>query len=306
MASPFASALGLSPTSSSSSTKYSGMYLCIHVDGYNQSLCSVDIDAEDGEVDMYAEESEPVELLIAIDVSESNKERDSIFQKISDGSIIRGLIELEDGYLESKNKEREAQGIDPEFYFSRINPCSVDLISLDKGSDWEGLYQKDSDLKYIGECDEYEFEENDKDVFTAGYTFEEVKKYAIIEVLDGNSLKVECYTSAKDVLFSLEKIGVYSAPDLIDEFKAKYSGKTFSIFGEFEWCKDEHSLKIAIEGLGLRCVEEREKPDIIFVGDVDTSVDGVYERWEVLISSCPLQHGKFSEPSLEEVFKASS
>ena len=66
------------------------------------------------------------------------------------------------------------------------------------------------------ECDEYEFEENDKDVFTAGYTFEEVKKYAIIEVLDGNSPKVECYTSAKDVLFSLEKIGVYSAPYLID------------------------------------------------------------------------------------------
>ena len=33
------------------------------------------------------------------------------------------------------------------------------------GGDWEGLYQKDSDLKYIGECDEYEFEENDKDVF---------------------------------------------------------------------------------------------------------------------------------------------
>ena len=27
------------------------MYLCIHVDGYNQSLCSVDIDAEDGEVE---------------------------------------------------------------------------------------------------------------------------------------------------------------------------------------------------------------------------------------------------------------
>ena len=92
MASPFASALGLSPTSSSSSTKYSGMYLCIHVDGYNQSLCSVDIDAEDGEVDMYAEESEPVELLIAIDVSESNKERDSIFQKISDGSKFKRSI----------------------------------------------------------------------------------------------------------------------------------------------------------------------------------------------------------------------
>ena len=59
-------------------------------------------------MDMYAEESEPVELLIAIDVSESNKERDSIFQKFLMAQSF-GLIELA-AYLESKTKSVRLRG----------------------------------------------------------------------------------------------------------------------------------------------------------------------------------------------------
>ena len=58
--------------------------------------------------------------------------------------------------------------------------------------------------------------------------------------------------------------------------------------------------------LGLRLVDESDGPDILFVGEIDTSIDGIYERWEAIVSRHPIQHGKFSEPLLSEVFETAS
>lgn len=305
MGSTVAASLGLRPTVSSSSTQHPGRFLYIHVDGYNQTLHSVVVEELDEYKDLYAEESEPIELGITIDISESNDERTKVFEKIFDGSIIRALIELEPGYLKCKNAQRESQGIDSDYLFYPISPCNVDLIELEKTGDWEGLYCKISSLEYIGECDEYEYEEDDINVFTAGYTIESVKGYAIADVFEDGDLKTERYSSSKEVLRALEKLGIFSFPGAVEEFKSKYSGKTFALFGKFDWCEDTERLKMAIESLGVRFAGDNESPEILFIGEIDISIDGILEKWETLNKGCPIQHRSESEPLLREVCEAS-
>ena len=304
MSSPIAHALGLDPSSSSSETQSPGTYLYIHADGYNQSLHSVDVEELGDSSDLYAEESEPIGLGIAILLSEGNEKNSEIFSRIADGSIIRGLVELEPGYLESKNAGTESQGIASKFF--HLKACTVDLFENDRSGDWEYLYSKVDKIQYIGICDDYEFEEKDDDVFTAGYLPEEIHHFALADVSDGGSAEVQTFTSTDDILNAASERGLFAKPELLNQFKSLYQGKTFVVFGDFDWCEDTTSLIAALESLGLKPVAETEKPEVVFVGSIDSSVNGIPTRWEALVSSYPIQHGKFTEPVLKEVFKAAS
>ena len=304
MPSPIAHALGLDPSSSSSETQTPGTYLYIHADGYNQSLHSVDVEELDDSSDLYAEESEPIGLGIAIRLSESHEETAEILNRIADGSIIRGLVELEPGYLESKNAGAESQGIAAKFF--HLKTCSVDLFEKDRSGDWEYLYSKVDKLQYIGICDDYEFEEKDDNVFTAGYSIEEVHHYALVDIPDDGSIEVQTFTSTEGVLNAASERGLFVKPGLLDQFKSLYKGKTFVVFGDFDWCEDPASLIATLKSLGLKPVAETEKPEVVFVGSIDSSVAGIPTRWEALVSGYPIQHGKFTEPALKEVFKAAS
>lgn len=254
--------------------------------------------------ELYAEESEPVELGIAIRISEPNAERSSIFQHILDGTIIRGLVEEEQGYLEAKNNGLESQGVEAKFF--RINASCVDLIDLDRSGDWECLYRRNGPLQYVGECDEYDIEETDENIFTAGYTIEEIKSFAVADVLEDGSVRVESYTSSDEMMGALETKGLFSKPGIIEQFSSMYSGRTFALFGTYDWCDDQEKLKATLCRLGLQSVDEMDGPDIVFVGRIDPSIDGIYARWEAIVSRYPIQHGKFTEPLLSEVFAAAS
>lgn len=254
--------------------------------------------------ELYAEESEPVELGIAIRIAESTAECSSIFQHILDGTIIRGLVEVEHGYLDAKNVGLEAQGVEARHF--RINASCVDLIDLDRSGDWEYLYRKNELLQYVGESDEFEFEETDENVFTAGYTIESIKSFALADVFEDGSVKVASYNSSDEILGALETRGVFNKPGIVERFRSMYSGKTFAVFGTYEWCDDQEKIKEILGGLGLRLVDEMDGPDIVFVGKIDPSIDGIYARWEAIVSRHPIQHGKFTEPLLSEVFAAAS
>jgi hypothetical protein len=299
-----AHALGLEPASSSSKLQETGTYLYIYADGYNQSLHSVDVDGEDDTTDYFAEESEPIGLGIAIKLSQSSPDTSDVFQRILDGSINRGLVELEAKYLECKNAGAESQGIAARFF--RLKPQLIDLIEKDASGDWEYLYSKHGSLQYIGECSDYDFEENDDDVFTAGYTIEEVLRYALADIDGEGSLKVKIFSSSEELIKAAGQRGLFAKPSIVDEFKLKYAGKSFTIFGSFDWCQDLDALNATLQGLGLQVAEETERPEVVFVGQIDTDIEGIYKRWEALVSSYPIQHGEFSEPSLEEVFKAAT
>lgn len=304
MSSAIAKALGLEPSTTSAATQNSGCYLYLHADGYNQSLHSVDVDELESSDELYAEESEPVELGIAIRISEKNAECSSIFQHILDGTLIRALVEEEQGYLDAKNNGLEAQGVEAKFF--RINASCVDLIDLDRSGDWECLYRRNKSLQYVGECDEFDIEETDENVFTAGYTVESIRSFALADVFEDGSVKVESFTSSDEILRALETKGLYNKPGIVEQFRSMYSGKTFALFGTYEWCDDEEKLKAMLGSLGLHLVDESDGPDILFVGEIDTSIDGIYERWEAIVSRYPIQHGKFSKPLLSEVFETAS
>jgi len=299
-----AHALGLKPISSSTKLQEAGTYLYIYADGYNQSLHSVDVDGEDDVGDFFAEESEPIGLGIAIRLSQTGSEPSDVFHRIIDGSINRGLVELEPGYLECKNKGAESQGINASFF--RLEPSLIDLIEKDASGDWECLYSKHGALQYIGECSDYDFEENDDDVFSAGYTIEEILQYALAVIDEDGSLEVKIFSSSDELINAVGLRGLINKPSIVDEFKARYAGKSFTIFGTFDWCEDLEALNATLRGLGLQVAEGTESPQVVFVGRIDTKIEGIYNRWEALVSSHPIQHGEFSEPSLEKVFKAAS
>lgn len=303
MSSAISLALGLEPCASTADVK-PGSYLYIHADGYNQSFHSVESDEVDSFCELYAEESEPVELGIAIRISNPHDELSLIFQRIFDETITRGLIEDEKGYIDAKNNGLEAQGVESKFF--SINASSVDLIETGRSGEWECLYKKDGLLQYVGECDNFEFEETDEDVFTAGYAIESIKSYALADVLEDGSIKLEIYESTAEIIDALEKKGLFDKPDIIEQFKSKYSGKTFTIFGTYEWCEDEKVLHGVLVKLGLQLVDEMEAPEVVFVGEIDTSTEGIYDRWEAIVGRCPIQHGKFTEPLLSEVFAKAS
>lgn len=304
MSSAIAKALGLEPSAASADTPSPGCYLYLHADGYNQSLHSVEVDELERSDELYAEESEPVELGIAIRISESNAERSSIFQHILDGTIIRGLVEEEQGYLDAKNNGLEAQGVEAKFF--RINASCVDLIDLDRSGDWEFLYRRNEALEYVGESDDFDIEETDENVFTAGYTIESIKSFALADVLENGLVRVDSYASFDEILGALEAKGLFNKPGVVEQFRSMYSGKTFALFGTYEWCDNEEKLKSLIGSLGLQLVDESDGPDILFVGEIDTSIDGIYERWEAIVSRHPFQHGKFTKPLLSEVFATAS
>lgn len=249
VSSAIATALGLAPTSSSSESQIPGEYLYIHADGYNHTLHSVEVEELEPSESLYAEESEPVELGILISISESNNERSAIFKSILDESIVRGIVELEKGYLESKNDAAESQGIAAKYF--RVSSCCVDLIDLGKSGEWECLYRRNTSLQYLGEADDYEFEETDEDVFTAGYTIESIKRYALVDVSEDGSVKAESYTSSKEILGALEAKGAFVRPGIIEQFRSMYSGKAFTLSGTYEWCNDEERLKEVLQSHGL-------------------------------------------------------
>ena len=304
VSSAIAKALGLEPSATSDDTQNTGCYLYIHADGYNQSLHSVDVDELESSDELYAEESEPVELGIAIRISEPTNECSSIFQHILDGTIIRGLVEVEKGYLAAKNEGLEAQGVESK-HFS-INASCVDLIDLDRSGDWECLYRKNASLEYVGESDEFEFDETDENVFTAAYTIESIKSFALADLFEDGSVKVVSYDSSDKILDALEAKGLFNKPGIVERFRSMYSGKTFAVFGTHDWCDDQEKLNTMLIGLGLRSVDETDGPEIIFVGKIDPSIDGIYARWEAIVSQHPIQHGKFTEPLLSEVYAAAS
>ena len=276
----------------------------IHADGYNQNLHSVESDEVDSPCELFAEESEPVELGIAIRISNPHDELFSIFQRIFDESIIRGLIEDEKGYIDAKNNGLEAQGVESKFF--RISASSVDLIETGRSGEWECLFKKDGSLQYAGECDDFEFEETDEDVFTAGYTIEWIKSYALADILEDGSIKLEIYESSDEITNALVKKGLFDKPDIVEQFKSKYSGKTFAIFGTYEWCEDEKDLKEVLGKLGLQLVDEMDAPAVLFVGEIDTSIEGIYDRWEAIVGRYPIQHTEFTEPLLSEIFAKAS
>ena len=304
MSSTIAKALGLEPSATSDDTQDPGCYLYLHADGYNQSFHSVAVDELESSDELYAEESEPVELGIAIRISEPNTESSAIFQHIVDGTIIRGLVEEEQGYLDAKNNGLEAQGVEAKFF--RVKASHVDLIDLGRGGDWEGLYRRNVSLQYVGGADEYEFEETDENTFTAGYTIESIKCFALADVSDDGSVNIESYASSDEIIDALAAKGLFIKPGIVEQFRSMYAGKTFAIFGTYEWCDDEGRLMQALQKLGLQPVAEKDGPDIVFVGKIDPSIDGIYARWESLVSRHPIQHGKFTEPLLSEVFAAAS